>query len=347
MKRLLVTALLATSAFGSWMAYPSSAYVVKQASLAEAAQKWMASLNDEQKSKGVLAYDAPQRIVWNFVPLETRRGLPLREMKADQQKLAMALLETAVSQTGYQAATKIMDLENVLRKLEGAGREEWRDPVKYYVTIYGKPAGDSVWGFSFEGHHLSLNFVMQGDKIIDSTPQFMATNPAELRDNYGEGFPKGLRVLAKEETLAFDLLNSLNEEQKKKALIAEKALAEIRGPNTAQPPVDTTAGIAAAELSDAQKGTLKDLIAVYCSKMVDSVAQERLQLIEKAGWDKVHFAWAGAGKPGIGHYYRVQGPSFLIEFVNTQPDAAGNVANHIHCVWRDMTGDFNLSPATK
>jgi hypothetical protein len=87
---------------------------------------------------------------------------------------------------------------------------------------------------------------------------------------------------------------------------------------------------------------LKDLLNVYCGKMLKDVAQERMTLIEKSGWDKVQFAWAGPTKPGIGHYYRVQGPTFLVEFVNTQPDAAGNIANHIHCVWRDMTGDFNL-----
>jgi hypothetical protein len=341
MKRSFLFIALVALSLG--MVSPSvSALFWTPVSLTDSAKAWVGSLDATQKSKGVLEYDAPQRTVWNFVPLETRKGLPLREMSADQQKLAMGVLEQALSQAGYQSATKIMSLEGVLRKLEGPGREEWRDPVKYYVTIYGTPSADSTWAMSFEGHHLSLNFVMQGNRVIESTPQFMATNPAELRDNYGEGFPKGLRVLAKEETIAFDLVTSLTDEQKKQAIIAEKALAELRGPNTPQPVDESAIGISFSALDAAQQKLLRELLDTYCSKMLSEVSQERIALIEKNGWDKVKFAWAGPTKPGIGHYYRVQGPSFLVEFVNTQPDAAGNIANHIHCVWRDMTGDFNL-----
>ena len=341
MKRFVISGLLLVG-IGCLLAQPLAAIILAPASLTSAANQWIESLDSAQKSKGLLAYESPQRIVWNFIPLETRKGLPLREMTADQQKLAMGVLESALSQRGYQTATQIMSLEGVLRKLEGAGREEWRDPVKYYVTIYGKPAEESIWGMSFEGHHLSLNFVMKGDRVIESTPQFMATNPAELRDSYGDKFPKGMRVLAKEETIAFDLVNSLNDEQKKSAIIADKALAELRGPNTPQPVNESAAGIAFKALNAQQQELLQEIIATYSNKMVADVAKERVGLIEKNGWDQVHFAWAGPTQPGIGHYYRIQAPSFLIEFVNTQPDAAGNVANHIHCVWRDMTGDFNL-----
>lgn len=341
MKRTLICLIVVSLTLGL-VSRPLSALFWAPASLTDAARSWVGSLTEAQKAKGVLSYESPQRTVWVFVPLETRKGLPLREMNVDQQKLAMKVLEQAVSQSGYQAATKIMSLEEVLRKLEGPGREEWRDPVKYYVTIYGNPAEDTTWGMSFEGHHLSLNFVIKGNQVIESTPQFMATNPAELKDNYGEGFPKGLRVLAKEETAAFELVTSLTDEQKKQAIIAEKALAEIRGPNKPQPADEPPVGIAYSNLNDTQKQRMRDLLDAYCSKMLNEVAKERLGLIEKAGWDKVHFAWAGATEPGVGHYYRVQGPTFLVEFVNTQPDAAGNIANHIHCVWRDMTGDFNL-----
>jgi hypothetical protein len=85
---------------------------------------------------------------------------------------------------------------------------------------------------------------------------------------------------------------------------------------------------------------LQSLIEEYAKTVSDDAAKARLEAVEKAGLGKVHFAWAGADKPGVGHYYRVQGPTFLIEFVNTQPDSAGNPANHIHSVWRDMRGDF-------
>jgi hypothetical protein len=160
--------------------------------------------------------------------------------------------------------------------------------------------------------------------------------------NEGAGIKVGTRVLADEELVAFSLINALNNEQKSQAMIAEKAPAEIRAAGEPQPPTDAPAGIAAGELNETQTKLLKKLIGAYANAMSAPVARERMDKIEAAGADKVHFAWAGATEPGIGHYYRVQGPTFLIEFVNTQPDAAGNPANHIHCVWRDMDGDFAL-----
>ncbi|MFP6659013.1 MAG: DUF3500 domain-containing protein, partial [Pirellulales bacterium] len=152
----------------------------------------------------------------------------------------------------------------------------------------------------------------------------------------------GTRVLAKEELLAFDLVRSFDDKQRGAAVIAEKAPREIRNAGAPHPPTEPAAGIDASQLNKGQRKTLHALIEEYCSAMPYDVAEQRLAAIEKAGWNKIHFAWAGPFKEGIGHYYRVQGPTFLIEFVNTQPDTAGNPANHIHCVWRDMHGDFAL-----
>jgi hypothetical protein len=154
--------------------------------------------------------------------------------------------------------------------------------------------------------------------------------------------PRGTRVLAKEETLAFDLLKSLSDEQRGKAIIAEKAPSDIRGPAEPQPPQEEPAGLAASAMNDEQHGLLRALVTEYAATMPEDVRRERLTAIQNAGLNKIHFAWAGAQEPGVGHYYRVQGPTFLIEFVNVQPDAAGNMANHIHSVWRDMRGDFAL-----
>jgi hypothetical protein len=310
------------------------------ASLTKAAQAFTAQLDDAQKEKALLSYEAKQRVDWQFIPLPTRKGLPLMQMRPEQQKAALALLHAAVSQVGYDKATKIMSLENVLRKLEGPNGKNERNPQKYYFTIYGK-VGEH-WGLSIEGHHLSLNFVMQGDKIVDSTPQFFATNPAELKDNYGEGFEKGLRVLREEETLAFDLLGSLNAEQRKAVMLPGATPGEIRGAAEPQPPQTAPEGLTADKLDDKQKDVLRKLLEAYTSKMRPEVAAARWQQIEKGGFDKLAFAWSGADHSGVGHYYRIQGATFLVEFVNMQADAAGNPANHIHCVWRDLEGDFDL-----
>src|SRR5262249_55430728 len=162
-----------------------------------------------------------------------------------------------------------------------------------------------------------------------------AANPAIVKSDNDVGIAKGTRLLEKEETLAFDLVKSLTDEQKATAMIAKEAVKEVRNAGMPQPPNEPPAALPASKLNESQKAQLQKLVQVYASDMPAAVAAERLAAIEKAGWDKSFFAWAGATEPGIGHYYRIQGPTFLIEFVNTQPDAAGNIANHIHSMWRD------------
>jgi hypothetical protein len=311
------------------------------------AQEFLATLTDKQKAQAVVAYDSDTRVKWHFIPMDTRKGLPLMEMEPAQKEAAMKLLTTLVSKPGYEKATKIMGLENVLRKLEGPTSHARRNPEKYYFTVFGEPGPQSHWGISVEGHHLSLNFVLQGNKIVDSTPQFFATNPAELKEDYLPGYEKGLRVLREEEQTGFDLLASLDADQKKLATLPGDLPQEIRGAGEPQPPTGEAVGLSAAKMKPEQQEKLKALMTAYTAKMRPLVAKGRWDLIEKAGFDKVTFAWSGADRLGVGHYYRVQGPTFVIEFINVQADAAGNPANHIHCVWRDMEGDFDLPIAAK
>ena len=300
------------------------------------------TLSEEQKAKAVLKFDSEKRVGWHFIPKETRKGLPIMEMRPEQKELAMKLLRASLSAAGYEKATKIMQLESVLLKLEGPESKGRRNPEKYYFTVFGKPNQKSRWGLSIEGHHLSLNFVFEGNKFLDSTPQFFATNPAELKEDFGEGFEKGLRVLKAEEGAGFQLVKSLSDEQFAKAKLPGDTPAEIRGAGDAQPPTEKLAGIDASELDEKQMALLTKLMKAYTSKMKPLVAKQRWELIEKAGTENIRFSWSGPKRPGIGHYYVVQGPTFVIEFINVQPDAAGNPANHVHCVWRDMEGDFDL-----
>ncbi|MGC1272539.1 MAG: DUF3500 domain-containing protein [Planctomycetaceae bacterium] len=308
--------------------------------MSAAAERFLASLNDEQATKARLPYESEQRLVWNFVPLETRKGLPLKEMTEPQHDLARELAMTALSESGYAKIETIIQLENLLKALEKNGR--WpRDWQLYYLTVYGDPTGEARWGLSIEGHHLSLNFVVEKGRVVASTPQFLGANPATVKTG-GAGIAAGTRVLANEEQFAFDLLASLEGDALKAAKVAAEAPREIRAAGEAQPPKEQPAGLAADGMNDAQREILKKLIGAYASTMPEPVAAARLAAIDAGGFGKIHFAWLGADKPGFGHGYRVQGPTFLIEFVNTQPDAEGNPANHIHCVWRDMQGDFGI-----
>lgn len=315
-------------------------------SMTTAAVEWLASLKETQKAKALVDYEARGRVDWHFIPKDSRKGLQLREMTPEQRKAADKLLAACLSAAGYKKATTIMDLEIFLKTLQDKRGQATplRDPERYYFTVFGKPEGEEKWGLSIEGHHISLNFVVQGDKLVSATPLAFCSNPAEVMSTLPEApkTPKGTRLLAAEESLAFDLVRSLNEEQQKKAIIAEKAPAELREAGQPQPTVEAPAGIAASELTEKQRETLENLIGVYFKNLPGDVADPRLAEAIGEGLAGVHFAWAGATKPGVGHYYRIQGTTFVIEFVNVQPDAEGNPANHIHCVLRDLRGDFGM-----
>lgn len=338
---LLIVALVFSVTSAAW-SYYQVVLAHHGAEMALSAQHLLDSLTPEQLKITQLEYGTPQRYDWHFVPRAQRKGLQLRDMTDQQRTDAHKLLRNALSQVGYDKSVRIMELETLLAELEKARKNgPLRDPLRYYFTIYGKPSSSERWGLSVEGHHLSLNFVVAEGRVVSSTPQFMGTSPAIVKEDL-VGFEAGYRILRDEEVLGFKLVRLLSDEHRKTALIAEKAPADVRGAKQIHPPNTPAEGLPWSKMNDEQRVVLRQLIEVYAGAMPEAVAQERLDAIEQAGLDKIHFAWAGALEPGIGHYYRVQGPTFVIEFSNAAPDAAGNPANHIHCVWRDMRGDFGL-----
>jgi len=311
---------------------------------ATAASAWMATMSDSQKSKAIMPIDSPNRLDWHIIPKDKRKGLQLNEMNDGQRQAATALLKSVLSEIGYRKSTQIMNMENLLKELEaGKTNTPLRDSTRYYFTVFGTPQAGKKWALSIEGHHLSLNFLMDGDRVVSSTPQAFAANPAVVRIENKAGVAVGTRMLRLEETLAFELVQSLSDQQRSSAVIAAVAPKENRTLGVQQPTKEPTVGIPYTKLSAPQQAILKELVNEYMNAVADEVADDRRQALQNAGgWDSVHFSWEGALQAGIGHAYRVQGPSFLIEFVNTQPDAAGNIANHIHSIWRDSRGDFGV-----
>lgn len=300
--------------------------------MADAARVWLQNLSEEQKAQATFDLTDEERENWHFIPKPfegegMRGGLTLKDMRPDQRHLAYALLSTGLSHRAYLTATQIMSLEQVLWELE---QDAKRDTLMYYVSIFGEP-GSKAWGWRFEGHHMSLNFTIADGQVTSVTPNFFASNPGEVL----EGPRKGLRVLAAEEDVARSLVQSLSDEQKGKALVEEKAPRDIL--TSAESTVESLgdAGISHADLDGKQQKLLRQLIHVYIKRTRPEVAKDELAAIEAAGMDKIVFAWAGGINKGDPHYYRVQGPAFLLEYANTQ-----NNANHVHAVWRDFDGDF-------
>ena len=223
-----------------------------------------------------------------------------------------------------------MSLEQILHELE-AGKGPRRDPELYYVSIFGKPGPTETWGWRVEGHHLSINFTVVKGEHVSATPSFLGSNPAEVR----EGPRKGLQVLAEEENLGRQLVKSLDAGQRKSVLLKAEAPRDIITGNERKAKPLELAGLSAAKMTRQQSDLLLTLIREYVYRHRPDVAKLDLDKIQKAGTEKIYFAWAGGLERGDGHYYRVQGPTFLLEYDNTQ-----NNANHIHAVWRDFENDF-------
>ena len=307
-----------------------------------AANRFLATLDAEQLERAVMDYEDAARVDWHFIPKDTRKGVRIKDMNAEQRRAAHRLLRSCLSKLGFGKVRMIMALEGVLQELEKKSPGRFaRDSELYYFTIFGDPNYLSRWGLSIEGHHLSLNFVLEKGEVVSSTPTVLCANPTIVP----KGMPTvsaGTRVLAAEELLGFALLESLDDEQRSVAVFAEEAPREVRAAGEAQPPTEEAVGLAASQMNRRQKAILRNLLGTYLATVKLDVAVDRWDGIDDGGFDNVHFAWAGASTPGTGHYYRIQGPSFLVEFVNTQPDAAGNPASHIHLIWRDMAGDFAL-----
>jgi hypothetical protein len=251
-------------------------------------------------------------------------------MSADQQALALKFLKIVLSQRGYWKSTTIMKLEAVLREIETFN---WlgRDPEKYYFSFFGLPSATGTWGWRVEGHHLSLNFTIVQGRLLATAPRFLGANPAKV----AEGELRGVRTLAGEEDLARKLLTGLDPKQQKKAVFREKAYRDIvTGSDEMVSPLEPV-GISAIELDGSQKALLLKLIDEYVSTLPPEIAQQRIEAIQNSDMDQIYFGWAGGVEPGRPHYYRIQGPTFLIEYDNVQ-----NGANHIHSVWRDFDDDF-------
>jgi Protein of unknown function (DUF3500) len=343
--------------------------------MGEAANNFLAALSTDQRAKAQLAFaDQAERTNWHYTPIP-RQGLPLKEMDRKQQRLAQALISSGLSRPGWVTAATIMGLETMLDVIEGWTTELWwRDVTLYYVSIFGQPDGQQPWGWRFEGHHISLNYTIVGGQIVAPTPTFFGANRADapllgshsLRPLAGiEDLARDLMHSLSHTQQAQALLTPIAPPdlvQLNRPFVVDKALP-FKTPGIEDPAnvasqyaalermikergmtmADLEAvrystnpqGVAAAAMTPAQREILLALIGDYIHRMPEELAEIEMNKLHTLGIDHIHFAWAGGLERRQPHYYRLQGPRFLVEYDNTQNDA-----NHIHSVWRDPENDF-------
>jgi hypothetical protein len=324
-----------TTAFVSVVAILQSASQPSPAAgMTSAARAFLQTLTPELRQKAQLPLDSDNRFSWHYIPSTgtggfDRRGLPLKEMSEPQRRAAIELLRAGYSEKGYTMAEAIRALEDVLVELGGSPTV--RDKELYFITIFGEPGPAATWAWRYEGHHLSQHWTIVKGTATATTPQFFGANPAEIRD----GPRAGTRPIAAEEDLAYELLKSLDAAQREAAIVDPKSPNDILTTNARDAAMQSDVGLTYAKMTPAQQTLLMRLIETHAGAQREPVTRERLAKLKAAGYGALKFAWMGGMDKGEGHYYRVQGPTFLIEFDNTQ-----NRANHIHMVWRDFKGDF-------
>ena len=289
---------------------------------------------------------------WSFLPAQDRDGLAIGALDDGQRRLAHELIVTGTSLPGYTKVVSVMAMEHVLRAL-APDLADLFNPERYCFKVFGSP-GDPAWGWQFAGHHVSLNFTMVENCYISPTPCMLGAEPASV------GM---LAPLADDEELGYRLVNSLDAAQQRAAIIHHRPppdlaarmvprLGEMERPDPVFAPEpdyvisederdilsyvrSSPKGVGASGLNQRQFDTLAALVGGFARRLPDEVAGAQMHDLERAGMDNLTFAWAGGTSPGERHYYRVQGPTLLIEHDNTQANG-----NHIHSAWRNPADDF-------
>ena len=306
--------------------------ISQSAAISNNATEFIEGLTAKQRSKTLQSMDNDERYNWHYFPKSDRKGIPLNELSDAQKNKAFALLKSCLSPTGFSKTMDVIQLENVLKVLENRSDNEYRNSGKYYITIFGTPDQKKGWGWRFEGHHISFNFSSINNKLTSGTPGFLGANPAVVQS----GPQKGKQALKEETDAGFALLHSFTNEQLKGAVSKSGAPGEIITFVSRKANIDSEEGISYGSLTTQQQALFMKLIHAYIHRYTKLFAEEMINDLRKAGLNNLRFLWAGSqladGKP---YYYRIQGPTIIIEFDNSQ----GN-ANHIHSVVRDLKNDF-------
>jgi hypothetical protein len=337
--------------------------------IVSSANAFLSTLDEKQRQSVMFAFDdAKQRVRWSNLPtaMVPRAGLSMGQLSAAQRSAAMALLASTLSKRGLEKVQQIMDGDEVLKQTDGGngpgpagrgpggrgqggpgpgGRGPGGGPMfgrdLYYISILGTPSERDPWMLQFGGHHLALNITIAGEHGV-LTPSLTAAQPALYTLN-----GKTVRPLGAENDKAFTLLNALDDNQRKQAILNYKVADLVLGPGedgkTIQPE-----GLKASQMNEKQRAMLLDLVSEWAAIVNESAAAARMAEI-KAGINDTWFAWSGSTTAVPGHngtaYFRVQGPALVIEF---SPQAlGGDLTLHVHTMYRDPTNDYGKKYAAK
>jgi hypothetical protein len=361
-----------------WMSLLSSSFSsvpteTVTARIVSRADAFLATLDPKQKQAVLYGFDNDkQRANWSNFPVAVvpRGGISLKEMNSAQRSAAMALVASALSGRGFEKIQQIMEGDEINKLTDRGpgggnggpppaadgsnplpfGDARGRPPLGagpifgkdlYYISILGAPSVTKPWMLQFGGHHLALNLTIVGQHGV-LTPALTGAQPAL----YTLG-GKTVRPLGQESDKALALLNTLDDTQRKQAILSYHLADLVLGPGqdgkTIQPE-----GLKASAMNDQQRTMLLDLISEWSGIVHESAADVRLAEL-KTDLNETWFAWSGpiAADPGknITAYYRIQGPRLVIEYAPQR--LGGDPSMHVHTMYRDPTNDYGRSLIAK
>jgi hypothetical protein len=330
--RIAVTAAIAIAAAAAFAVTPGAQRpsTDRTAQIVKAAQALIASLDDAGRKKVQFAFDdEAQRKRWSNLPSPNfqRDGIRLGDLTAPQRDAVTRLLQSALSADGYRKVVDIMNGDEVLRlQGPGGGRPQFGKD-QFWLSFVGTPSTTTPWMLQFGGHHLAINLTMAGANAV-MAPSLPATQPGSFTF---EG--KTVRPLADENDKAFALINALDEKQKSQAILPSKVANLVLGPGTDGKTIQPE-GIRASALTPQQQAMLWDIVNEWSGIAAGDYAAARMTEL-KSRVNDTYFAWSGPTTNGSAAYYRIQGPTLVIEYAPQQGST-----DHIHTIYRDPTNDY-------
>lgn len=342
MWKVLVVAAVAGGTFGGTRSVQKPAGPNTMARAVTAAEAFLTTLDERQRAKASIDLNERSRTIWSNLPTGTkmqvgateRNGLKLGDMTPPQEKAALALLTATLSASGFQKAIAIVDADQVLEVQSAPNRSPGQairfGRAEYYLAILGKPSVSETWMMQFGGHHLAINVTFAGRQRV-LAPTHTGTQPATYTV---EG--KTIRPLGDENDKAFALINALNAEQQKQAILGFEVRNLVLGPGVDGKTIEPE-GIRASTFTPAQRGMLTDLVSEWVGILDAEAAAAKMKEVQSTLGD-TYFAWAGSTTNGKGAYFRIQGPAALIEYA---PQGRGdNNTDHIHTIYREPSNDY-------
>lgn len=321
--------------------FPIRSTGVSTAPMRKAADGFLAALTAEQRAKTKFPIEDSEWRKWMNQHFYIRQGTSFKDMSEAQREAAFGLLKASLSAKGLKLTRDIMKLNHTLGELNNNNFEEYGEWL-YWITIMGEPSADKPWGWQLDGHHVIINYFVLGDQVV-MTPLFVGSEPVIAK----AGKYQGLSILQDEQDKGLELLKSLNETQRKQAVLE---VSKTANHNLGEAFKDNFnldyAGAPVSSFTAAQKKQLSGLIEMYVSNMDGGHARVRMEEVRRH-LDKTYFAWIGGSEESSVFYYRIHSPVILIEFDHQRPaglrhlssDPAKPERQHIHCVVRTPNGN--------